>query len=517
MREGSILKRWAAAVGAAMVVLAATVPVAAVSPIDTTTTLTAPDEAIVLDAPCFDAYVTPVPGAGHVRFDFEPPTGPVRQIDPLYIWIGDGHAQVCYTLDLVGNWTVTARYEGDLGWESSASAPATVDVARRPTATAAGGDMHQVSTKPFRVSVAVTGSGETPDGGRRHAVRHHGRREYEDRRTAHRRRARQRHRRDDVRAAGERSGDIHLPGGVLGHRQVPALIGRLRRRRGPGPHPGVRVDQWWRDDHDIAVRRCLDACHRRHCGGALQHWNAVEGVQPAGGIDAVGAGRLHLRRIGSRGHEARAGHVPGRLVQLVRSDRPRDCLRHVTAGGHDQDRRRCAGHKGSGGDAQHPGDGRGHEGDEDQVVERRLDLGDAYLRGCRAMELRAGDGSKRVFVRWRDRAGHWSAAKGDRIVLDREPPTMHGLAWSWVRGCPPPGTSESAYGGLGPTPSAALPPTASSGASTASGSGTSDGTQHASLSVVVAIGHTYRFRVRAIDGAGNRSRWLKTESIATRH
>ena len=510
------MKRVAWALGAATILLAAAMPVSAVSPIDTTTTLTAPDGAIVLDAPCFDAYVSPIPGAGHVRFDFAPPTGDLRQIDPLYIWIGEGHSQVCYTLDLVGTWTVNAQYEGDLGWESSTSAPATVEVARRPTTTTAGADLHQVSTKPLRVSVAVTGSRETPDGG--------GITLFETTGGA------------NTEIGIQPIGDV--PGsGIQGTTFVlPA--------RDPGTY-AFRAEYSGTDrflpssaDFDADVAQGLIPGSASINGGAAITTSPIVNVS----MPATGAIAVALSNSGSiwkvfyppvastswalddpaYGGSAEEGtkHVLVRFqdvwfnwfdpvdLEIAYDTSPPNGTVRIDGGATATNSRAVT--------LNIPATDAGTKvtkvkvsNDGETWVARAFDPALGWT-------LRAGDGGKRVLVRWRDRAGHWSGVKADRIVLDHGAPTMRDISWSWAKDVPRSGHRRISLRWAG---SDAL-----SGVSAYRIQRSVDGKHFVNLdriglttaSLVVANGHTYRFRVRAIDGAGNRSRWLTTASIKAR-
>jgi hypothetical protein len=127
-----------------------------------------------------------------------------------------------------------------------------------------------------------------------------------------------------------------------------------------------------------------------------------------------------------------------------------------------------------------------------------------------AWTLPATNGTRTVYVKWRDGAGNWSAVKSDTIVLDTVAPTaaapvrallsstaisagriMTRLSWS----------GSDATSGFARYE---LQQSTDSGAwSTVSTSLTS-----AILDRLLATQHTYTFRVRAIDQAGNAGAWM---------
>jgi Bacterial Ig-like domain (group 3) len=130
--------------------------------------------------------------------------------------------------------------------------------------------------------------------------------------------------------------------------------------------------------------------------------------------------------------------------------------------------------------------------------------------------LAPGDGTRTVWVKWRDGVGNWSAPVHDTIVLDTRAPTVGAPGRRLVAGTTVDGgrvvvrlpwTGSDATSGIARyelaqqtdgeawvTVAGALP------------------TPSAERSL--ATGHAYRFRVRAIDLAGNASAWLSGSTFS---
>jgi hypothetical protein len=123
--------------------------------------------------------------------------------------------------------------------------------------------------------------------------------------------------------------------------------------------------------------------------------------------------------------------------------------------------------------------------------------------------LSATDGTRAVLTRWRDGAANWSSPASDTIVLDTTAPSATGPKNRFLAG--------------GMVNSGRLPVRLSwSGSDATSGiaryqlAQSTDGGPYVTVSAVLtgaaltrrlAAGHTYRFRVRAIDRAGNLGGW----------
>jgi hypothetical protein len=124
--------------------------------------------------------------------------------------------------------------------------------------------------------------------------------------------------------------------------------------------------------------------------------------------------------------------------------------------------------------------------------------------------LPSTDGTRTVYAKWRDGAGNWSPVASDTIVLDTIAPTATTPSWRLVSGSTISlgrttvrlgWTGSDATTGIGHYELAQ---------STDGGTWTSVSTSltSASLDQLLAPGHTYRFRVRAIDQAGNVGSWI---------
>lgn len=141
------------------------------------------------------------------------------------------------------------------------------------------------------------------------------------------------------------------------------------------------------------------------------------------------------------------------------------------------------------------------------------DLSDAATGGT------SGDGVKTVYVQYRDDAGHWSSVKSDTIRLDRVAPTATSPTVALLAGR-----------SLGPTSVAAR--LSWTGADDASEvvrfelQRSLDGADWSAVALPapdatkvdlsLGPGHSYRFRVRAVDAAGNLGAWSTSGAIAPR-
>jgi hypothetical protein len=123
--------------------------------------------------------------------------------------------------------------------------------------------------------------------------------------------------------------------------------------------------------------------------------------------------------------------------------------------------------------------------------------------------LTATNGTKTVYVRWRDSAGNWSGVKTDTITLDTVAPTVTAPSRTFVTGSAISSGKVSVRLGW-------------SGSDVTSGiaryelAQSTDGKAWATVSTsltakaldrALSPGHTYRFRVRAVDKAGNTGGW----------
>ncbi len=134
-----------------------------------------------------------------------------------------------------------------------------------------------------------------------------------------------------------------------------------------------------------------------------------------------------------------------------------------------------------------------------------------------AWTLAGGDGARTIYARWRSGAGLWSGVATEGIVLDTVAPTAGA-----------PARVSAAGSTVGGGPAVLL---SWSGSDSNSGIAryeldqSTDGRAYAlvssslagpSLTRVLAAGHTYRLRVRAIDRAGNTGAWAYGTSFTLR-
>ncbi|MFL5680216.1 MAG: hypothetical protein ACJ77B_06410 [Chloroflexota bacterium] len=123
--------------------------------------------------------------------------------------------------------------------------------------------------------------------------------------------------------------------------------------------------------------------------------------------------------------------------------------------------------------------------------------------------LSSTSGTKTVWVRWRDAAGNLSAVKTDTIVLDTDAPSATAPARSLVAG-------STVDAGKLPVRLTWSGADATSGVARYELAQSTDAAAYATVSSslttgavtrALAPGHTYRFRTRAIDKAGNVGAW----------
>lgn len=124
--------------------------------------------------------------------------------------------------------------------------------------------------------------------------------------------------------------------------------------------------------------------------------------------------------------------------------------------------------------------------------------------------LPAGNGPRTVYARWRDGNGAWSAPAADTIVLDTKAPTATAPVAGFVTGSTLAGgpipvrltwTGSDNQAGVG---SYHVSRSIDGGAWSAATTVTAP---TATLTQSLGFGHTYRFRVRPIDKAGNAGAW----------
>lgn len=125
--------------------------------------------------------------------------------------------------------------------------------------------------------------------------------------------------------------------------------------------------------------------------------------------------------------------------------------------------------------------------------------------------LPAGDGPKTVLVKWCDGGGLWSPALTTMVTLDTTAPAGTAPTHLFIVG------SAVTSTGLIPTRFSWSAEDAVSGIARYEAAITTDDGAHTplelnlatpALTVNLAAGHTYRFRIRAVDVAGNNGPWL---------
>jgi hypothetical protein len=131
--------------------------------------------------------------------------------------------------------------------------------------------------------------------------------------------------------------------------------------------------------------------------------------------------------------------------------------------------------------------------------------------------LPSGDGPKAVLVKWRDGSGLWSPASTTSIVLDTTAPSGTAPTHLFVAG------STVTSTGLIPTRFSWSAVDAGSGIARYEAAITTDDGPHTPLelnlaspvlTLNLAAGHTYGFRARAVDLAGNNGPWLYGQRLA---
>jgi hypothetical protein len=136
-----------------------------------------------------------------------------------------------------------------------------------------------------------------------------------------------------------------------------------------------------------------------------------------------------------------------------------------------------------------------------------------------AWTLSSTNGTHTVYAKWRDWIGNWSAVASDSTVLDTTPPTVTAPTWRFVTGTAI--SSGRTTVRLGWTGSDAGSGIAHYELVQQTDGGTwssvSPTLTSPSLDRALAHGHSYRFRVRAVDGAGNASGWVSGPTFRVTH
>ena len=129
--------------------------------------------------------------------------------------------------------------------------------------------------------------------------------------------------------------------------------------------------------------------------------------------------------------------------------------------------------------------------------------------------LAPGSGSRKVWAQWRDGARNWSEPISTTVVVDATQPTVSGPKLAFATG------SRASTGGSIPLKLTWTGFDGGSGVKRYDVGLSTDGGAYASLGSVataaitkyVAAGHSYRFRVRAVDVAGNVGSWVLTPTV----
>ncbi len=133
--------------------------------------------------------------------------------------------------------------------------------------------------------------------------------------------------------------------------------------------------------------------------------------------------------------------------------------------------------------------------------------------------LPGGDGPKAVLVKWRDGSGIWSTAITVTVTLDTTAPTGTAPTHMFVAGSTVTSTELIA------TRFSWSGEDAVSGIARYEAAITTDEGPHTplelnlaapTLTVKLAAGHTYRFRIRAVDVAGNNGPWLYGQGLVVK-
>ena len=128
-------------------------------------------------------------------------------------------------------------------------------------------------------------------------------------------------------------------------------------------------------------------------------------------------------------------------------------------------------------------------------------------------------GTHTVHAKWRDVAGNWSAVTTDTVVLDMLVPGATAPTWRLVNGSAiSAGRTTVRLGWTGSDATSGIDryelAQSTDGGGWASVSTSLTGT---SLDRALGHGHTYRFRVRAVDGAGNVGAWATGPTFRLTH
>jgi hypothetical protein len=128
--------------------------------------------------------------------------------------------------------------------------------------------------------------------------------------------------------------------------------------------------------------------------------------------------------------------------------------------------------------------------------------------------LSAGNGTKTVSTQWKDPSGHWTLAATDSIVLDTVDPTVTAPTRSFVAGAQlSAGAAIVRIGWSGSDKRSGIARYEIERTKDGGGWGYRASITSPSRNFALAAAHTYRFRVRAIDKAGNVGAWVTGASF----
>lgn len=136
-----------------------------------------------------------------------------------------------------------------------------------------------------------------------------------------------------------------------------------------------------------------------------------------------------------------------------------------------------------------------------------------------AWTLPSTNGMHTVYVKWRDWVGNWSPVESDTIVLDTVSPTSTAPTWRLVNGSAiSAGRTTVRLGWTGSDATSGID-RYELAQSTDGGAWTSLSTALTATSLDRALGHghSYRFRVRAVDAAGNVGAWMTGPTFRLTH
>ena len=125
-----------------------------------------------------------------------------------------------------------------------------------------------------------------------------------------------------------------------------------------------------------------------------------------------------------------------------------------------------------------------------------------------AWSLLASNGTKTVWVKWRDAVGTWSGPETDSITLDTTAPTATAPASAITAGPLLSGRGSVRLTWSGADDRSGVARYDVAQRRDGGAWSTASTTTPAFVNVALAAGHTYQFRIRAVDGAGNVGAWM---------